>query len=66
MYVLYALQLKLWLRSNAVSVFFITQIGHRPRALNSKQGLKKETEPHYDYSRTAIWRWRKKAVPETY
>jgi len=39
MYVLYALQLKLWLRSNPVSVYFITQIGHRPRALNSKQGL---------------------------
>jgi len=26
-----------------VKVFFITQIGHRPRASDSKQGLKKET-----------------------
>jgi len=38
MYVLYALELKLWLRSNPVSkTFFITQIGHRPRASNEAQ-----------------------------
>ena len=45
---------------SSVKVFFITQIGHRPRASNSKRGLKKETGPHYDYSRASIWRWRKK------
>ena len=42
MHVLYALQLKLWLRSNPVSKSFIMQIGHRPRASNSKQGPNKD------------------------
>jgi len=42
MYVLYTLQLKLWLRSNPVSVFFVTQIDHGPRASNSKKGQKKD------------------------
>ena len=38
MYVLHAMKLKLWLRSNPVSIFFITQIGHTPGFSNSKQG----------------------------
>jgi len=29
MYILCALKLEPWLRSNSVSVFFITQLGHR-------------------------------------
>ena len=38
MYVLYALKLQLWLRSNPnLKVFFITQIGHRPGVSNSKR-----------------------------
>jgi len=41
-------------KQSSVKVFFITQIGHRPRATNAKRGLKKETGPHYDYSRAAI------------
>jgi len=38
LYVLHALKLKLWLRSNQkMKVFFITQIGHRPGVSNSKR-----------------------------
>ena len=34
-YVLYAMKLKLWLRSNPVSkCFFIIQLGHRPGLTN--------------------------------
>jgi len=67
MYVFYALKLKLRLRSNPVSKsFFISQIGHRPRASNSKRGLKKKqgrimTILGLQYDADA-----KKAVPETY
>ena len=53
-------------KQSSVKASFITQIGHRLRPSNSKQGTKKETGPYYDYSRVAIWRWRKKAVSETY
>ena len=64
MYVLYALKLQFWLRSNPnLKVFFITQIGHRPGVSNSKrrpnENLQK-TGPQYDCSRAAIWRWRNK------
>jgi len=57
-------------KQSSVKVFFITQIGHRPRASNSKRGpnevLKKKqgrimTILELQYDADA-----KKAVPETY
>jgi len=57
-------------KQSSVKVFFIAQIGHRPRASNSKRGpnedLKKEqgrimTILELQYDADA-----KKAVPETY
>jgi len=52
-------------KQSSVKVFFITQIGHRPRASNSKRGpnedLKTMTILELQYDADA-----KKAVPETY
>jgi len=53
-------------KQSSVKVFFITQIGHRPRATNAKRGLKKKqgrimTILELQYDADA-----KKAVPETY
>jgi len=64
MYVLHAFEARtLAEKQSSFKDFFITQTGHTPGFSNSKRGPSEDlqkTGPHYDYSRTAIWRWHNK------